>query len=141
MKCNHVLDTGHLCGSEAVRHQPYCYQHRHNYTSPDLPGDPSYRVPKLNSHEALRTTITQVLQAFLVKKINLKEATLCLNLLRQAAKTLLPVNAKSKPAEPATTEAIPASPKPATPPEPATTAVFQPTNAPDPYHHLSPLRS
>ena len=86
--CHHTLDNGLPCRAAAIRNKPYCYFHRHYYTPAPLPGEENYRAPLLESHHSIQIALTQLYQAFLSRKLDLKEANFALQVLRLAAKTV-----------------------------------------------------
>ena len=87
-KCAHVHDDGQPCQAIPVKGTPYCYFHRKYYNPPALPGDKNYVAPLLESHHAIELALTHLYQAFVAKKIDRKEASFGLQLLRLASKTI-----------------------------------------------------
>ena len=88
MNCSHVKDNGELCGAAALLNQPFCYFHRRYYQAPALPGDKNYQAPLLESNHSIQLALTQLYQSFLTHKLDFKEATFGLQVLRLAAKTV-----------------------------------------------------
>ncbi len=88
LTCTHIKDDGSPCQAIPVHNTPYCYFHRKYYNPPALPGDTNYQVPLLESHQSIQLAVTHLYQAFLSKKIDLKEATFGLQMLRLASKTI-----------------------------------------------------
>ena len=158
MKCNHVMENGQPCGAEAVRHRPYCYQHRNNYNSPDLPGDPNYRAPQLTSYEAVLAAANHLYQSFMSKKLDLRQTSLASKILKQAAHALDAIARRDRPtADPRLPKAlaslVSATPKPAavapfagttpagTDVPPAATPASRGERIWDPYGCLAPLKA
>ena len=89
--CTHIKDDGSPCSAIPVKGTPYCYFHRKYHNPPALPGDKNYVAPLLESHHAIELALTQLYQAFLAKKIDMKEAQFGLQVLRLASKTIAAV--------------------------------------------------
>ncbi len=94
--CTHIKDDGSPCNAIPVHNTPYCYFHRKFYQPPALPGDKNYQAPLLESHQTIQLAITHLYQAFLSKKIDLKEATFGLQMLRLASKTITAIEKQKK---------------------------------------------
>ena len=94
--CDHTKDDGSPCGAIPVKGTPYCYFHRKYYNPPALPGDRNYIAPLLESHHAIELALTHLYQAFVAKKIDMKEAQFGLQILRLASKTITAVEKTSR---------------------------------------------
>ncbi|MGZ4789863.1 MAG: hypothetical protein ACXVZX_15190 [Terriglobales bacterium] len=94
--CNHMKDDGSPCNAIPVHNTPYCYFHRKYYNPPALPGDKNYQAPLLESHHSIQLALTHLYQAFLSKKIDMKEANFGLQILRLASKTISAVEKTNK---------------------------------------------
>ncbi len=94
--CNHTKDDGQPCNAFPVGGTPYCYFHRKFYNPPALPGDKNYQAPLLESHASIQIALTQLYQAFLSKKIDMKEAQFGLQILRLASKTISAIERAAK---------------------------------------------
>ena len=101
--CTHIKDDGSPCQAIPVHNTPYCYFHRKYYHPAALPGDAKYQVPLLESHQSIQLALTQLYQAFLSKKIDLKEAQFGLQVLRLAAKAITEAQKSNKMEEAETT--------------------------------------
>ena len=86
--CTHTKDDGSPCQAIVLRGKNYCYFHRRYYESTTLPGDKNYQPPLLESNHSLILAATDLYRAFLARKMDRKEVTLALNLLRLAAKAI-----------------------------------------------------
>ncbi len=86
--CAHIKDDGQGCNAIAVKGTPYCYFHRKYYQPAALPGEKNYQAPLLESHASIQIALTQLYQAFLAKKIDMKEAQFGLRILQLASKTI-----------------------------------------------------
>ncbi len=95
-KCTHIHDDGQPCQAIPVKNTPYCYFHRKYYQPPALPGDKNYQAPLLESHASIEIALTHLYQAFLAKKIDMKEAQFGLQILRLASKTISAVEKAKK---------------------------------------------
>ena len=89
--CTHIKDDGTPCQAIPVHNTPYCYFHRKYYHPPALPGDKNYQAPLLESHQSIQLALTHLYQAFLSKKMDMKEAQFGLQVLRLAAKAITEV--------------------------------------------------
>ncbi len=94
--CNHTKDDGSPCNAFPVGGTPYCYFHRKFYNPPALPGDAKYQAPLLESHASIQIALTHLYQAFLAKKIDMKEANFGLQILRLASKTIAAIEKAKK---------------------------------------------
>jgi len=94
--CNHTMDDGSPCGAIPVHNTPYCYFHRKYYQPEALPGEPNYIAPLLESHQAIQLALTQLYQAFLSRKLDMKEANFSLQILRLASKTVTAITRVTK---------------------------------------------
>jgi hypothetical protein len=97
--CTHVKDDGSPCEAIPVKGTPYCYFHRKYYSPTALPGDKNYQAPLLESHQSIQLALTQLYQAFLSKKIDMKEAQFGLQVLRLASKTISAIEKAAKQAK------------------------------------------
>lgn len=125
--CSHIKDDGSPCEAIPVHNSPYCYFHRKYYQPEALPGEPKYIAPLLESHEAILLAVTQLYQAFLSRKLDMKEANFSLQILRLASKTVTAIAKVTKDKEGLGTPADLDRPEPkktiaVTTPNPAPTA-------------------
>ncbi len=87
--CAHIKDDGQGCNAIPVKGTPYCYFHRKYYQPAALPGEKNYQAPLLETHASIQIALTQLYQAFMAKKIEMKEAQFGLRILQLASKTIL----------------------------------------------------
>jgi hypothetical protein len=95
-KCLHVMVDGAYCGSPAVRHQQFCYQHKrqreqrlkvdadHARTSRNAP----YKFPILEDANSIQVSLTQIMRLMADGKIDHKTANLMLYTLQIATANL-----------------------------------------------------
>jgi len=95
-RCDHTKDDGQPCNAIPVKNTPYCYFHRKFYNPPALPGDKNYEVPLLETHASIQIALTHLYQAFLARKIDMKEANFGLQILRLASKTISAIEKTNK---------------------------------------------
>ena len=95
-QCKHIHDNGQPCQAIPVKDTPYCYFHRKYYLPEALPGDKNYQVPLLESHASIEIALTHLYQAFLAKKIDMKEAQFGLQIIRLASKTIAAMEKAAK---------------------------------------------
>ena len=86
--CTHIKDDGQPCGAIAVKGTPHCYFHRRFFAAPALPGESQYLPPLLETHHSIQLALTDLYQAFLTRKIDLREARFSLQILRLASRTI-----------------------------------------------------
>jgi len=94
--CTHIKDDGQPCNAIPVKDTPYCYFHRKYYNPPALPGDKNYQAPLLESHASIQIALTHLYQAFLTKKIDMKETQFGLRILQLASKTIMAMEKAAK---------------------------------------------
>ena len=97
--CAHTKTDGTPCQAIPVHDSPYCYFHRSYYKAPALPGQRNYRVPLLESHQAVQLAVTDLYQSFLSGTIGFKEAKFALQILRLASKTITEIERNAKAAD------------------------------------------
>lgn len=85
--CGHIKDNGVRCGSPAIRKQMFCFNHFRLYDGTNLPGDPEYCMPVLDSYQSIQLMNVHVVRAYLAGTINDRQMTNLNHSLRLALQT------------------------------------------------------
>src|SRR5215813_11406984 len=62
-QCQHIMDSGHRCGSPRMQRKEFCYFHNRLHESFLLPGQSHYEAPPLDNLQSISLAMTHVMRA------------------------------------------------------------------------------
>ncbi|MFZ0814910.1 MAG: hypothetical protein WAM78_05295 [Candidatus Sulfotelmatobacter sp.] len=96
VQCMHIMVDGAQCGSPAMRHHRYCYNHKRqheqllalNADQARNSHNPPFTLPLLKDASSIQVALTQVMRLLAAGKIERKTASLMLYALQIASTNL-----------------------------------------------------
>jgi hypothetical protein len=95
-QCLHIMADGAHCGSPAIRHQRFCYNHKRQHEQllalkadqARHSSNPAFALPLLEDASSIQVSLTQVMRLLAAGEIERKTASLMLYALQIATTNL-----------------------------------------------------